>query len=174
MRASLLLSLLLSQPISGCLVLRAGGGATLERGAAGPSRFDAEGGLVAPAPWGRDRDRLAALAVSRKERADREGWSLLALEASRCLEPRCRPAAATPPASLAEWYGGGPGMRDVGLRLEGGREYVGAAAKATLRLLGPIGLTGEVAAGLLTGSASRTSAGIHLLLEVDCSFTGGD
>jgi hypothetical protein len=173
MRAWLLAPLLLSQVLPGCLVLRAGGGGTLERGAAGPGRFDAEGGLVAPAPWSRDRGRLAVLAVSRKERADQEGWSLLAVEASRCLEPRCRPALADPPATLSDTYGGGPGVRDLGLRLEVGRDYAGAAATATLRLLGPVGLTGQVAAGVHTGSGSRPSAGLHLLLEVDCSFMGG-
>jgi hypothetical protein len=173
MRASPLAPLLLSLVLPGCLVLRAGGGAALERGAAGPGRFDAEGGLVAPAPWSRERGRLGVLAVSRKERADREGWSLLAIEATRCLEPRCRPALADPPATLTDTYGGGPGMRDLGLRLEGGRSYLGAAAKATLRLLGPIGLTAEVAAGVRTGPAARPSAGLHLLLEADCSFLGG-
>lgn len=173
MRASLLALLLLPPALSGCLVLRAGGGATLERGAGGPGRFDAEGGLVAPAPWGRDRDRVAVLAVSRKADPDREGWSLAAVEVARCLEPRCRPAPGTPPATLAEQRGGGPGMRALGLRLEGGRDYLGAAATATLRLLGPIGLTGQVAAGLRTGGSARPSAGAHLLLEVDCSLLGG-
>ncbi len=175
MRAWLLAPLLLSQVLPGCLVVRAGGGVTLERGAAGPGRFDAEGGLVAPAPWNPERDRLAVLAVSRKERSDREGWSLAAVEAYRCLEPRCAPAPpADPPATLAALHGGGPGMRDLGLRLEAGRDYVGAAAKATLRLLGPVGLVGEVAAGLRTGPAARPSAGLHLLLDVDCSFLAGD
>jgi hypothetical protein len=172
MRAWLLAPLLLSQPLSGCLVMRVGGGTTLERGAGGSGRFDAEGGLVAPAPWSGDRDRLAVLAVSRKQRVDQEGWSLLAVEASRCLEPGCRPAPADPP-TLVDRYGGGPGMRDLGLRLEGGRRYLGAAAKATLRLLGGIGLTGEVAAGVRTGPAARPSAGLHLLLDVDASFMGG-
>jgi hypothetical protein len=170
MRAKPLALFFLSPVLSGCLVLRAGGGATLQRGSGEVGRFDAEGGLVMPAPWGPDRDRLAVLALSRKGSPDREGWTLLAAEVDRCLEPRCRPDLADLPKTLSEGYGGGPGMRDVGVRLEGSRNYVGAAARATLRLLGPTGLTGEVTAGLRTGPEPGPSVGVHLLLEVDCTF----
>ena len=166
------LALLLAAPaLAGCLVLRAGGGATAERvredggRRAGPGRFDAELGLVLPVD-GRDRGwLLSALAVHRERRAEDVGWTLLALEVARPAHPPGE--ERSPPLDRMLGWSLPPGLRDTGLRLEVGRSarggYLGTAAKATFRLDQSMTLTGVLSAGVNSGPDHGPSAGLHLL-----------
>jgi len=164
-----LAALLVATPLlTGCLVIRAGGGATFGATGGGPGggpgRYDAELGLVVPTGGRAGRWLLSALAVHRERRAEDAGWTLLALEVARPLY-----AMPEGPPDLSRSLGWAlpSGLRDLGLRLELGRSerggYLGGAAKSTLRVSGSVTLTGVLSAGVNTGPEHGPSAGLHLL-----------
>jgi hypothetical protein len=171
MRTGTVALLSLAPLLSGCLVLRAGGGATFERARDddghrhGPGRFDAEAGLAISLDRPEDAWILSALAVHREPRAGTVGWTLAALEVARSPGP-------SPDGSIGWGPPGGrsrpPGLRDYGLRLELGRSlrgnYLGTALKATWRLAGAWTLTGLLSLGANTGPDVGESAGLHLLV----------
>jgi hypothetical protein len=167
MRTSHLAPLLLAPVLAGCLVYRGGVGATFERAPASGPRFDVEGGLIAQVHRPGGDWLVSALAVHRERDVDELGWTLLALELARPLDPPREgdPAFDWP---VGQRLGLGPGLRDYGLRLEAGRSarggYLGGALKSTYRLEGAWAITGILAAGVNTGPAHGPSAGLHLLI----------
>jgi hypothetical protein len=170
MRAGLVALLAVAPALTGCLVIRAGGGATLETSRdalgrrEGPGRYDTELGVMYPVEGRSGRWILSVLGARRGPDSEELGRALLVLEAAR---PLFVPPEGSPNGEDPFGWSLPAGWRDYGLRLELGGSgrggYFGGAAKATLRLHVRWTLTGLVTAGYKTGPDHGPSGGLHLL-----------